>query len=220
MTKYSDLYELSELHLHKMVLLKGYKMVKGIINNEPLLYRIQWLYKWRKPPKIFCYGIWHFSCHMCQFSLKLAPRLMMVSCDCQKHSEGCAERARWRRGRGGGTSFPQTSALMSSCISHSTIKSELASVRGEKIWARGETGAGESYFTHPPFQCLDPSAFVFIQLRCEVEEKLRGKHCFGIRSMTFVIVCSPTLSLQLVIICMRWQNQWLFMSFRETVLLW
>ncbi|XDV20458.1 hypothetical protein PO909_025782 [Leuciscus waleckii] len=52
----------------------------------------------------------------------------------------------------------------------------------------------------------DPSAFVFIQLRCEGEEKLRGKHCFGIRSMTFVIVCSPTLSLQLVIICMRWQN--------------
>lgn len=136
-----------------------------------------------------------------------------------KNTARAVQRERDEEG-GGGTSFPQTSALMSSCISHSTIKSELASVRGEKIWARGETGAGESYFTHPPFQCLDPSAFVFIQLRCEVEEKLRGKHCFGIRSMTFVVVCSPTLSLQLVIICMRWQNQWFFMSFRETVLLW
>jgi len=115
------------------------------------------------------------------------------------------ERDEEGEGRGGGASFPQTSALMSSCISNSTIKSELASVRGEKIWARGET-SGESYFTHPPFQCLDRSGCLFIQLRCEVEEKLRGKHCFGIQSMTFVIVCSPTLLLLLVIICMRWQN--------------
>lgn len=56
-------------------------------------------------------------------------------------------------GMGRGVSLPQTSALMSFCISHSTIKRELASVGGDKIWARGETGAGESSFTHPPFPC-------------------------------------------------------------------
>lgn len=155
-----------------MVLLKGYKMVKRIINNEPLLYRIQWLYKWRKPPKIFCYGIWHFSCHMCQFSLKLAPRLMMVSCDCQKHSEGCAERA---RGRGGEASLPQTSALMSFCNSHSTIKSELVNAR-EKI---GKKWYGGLIFHFPtyPVQCSDLSASV------NFAGKWR-RHLTGIQSMT------------------------------------
>lgn len=61
------------------------------INNEPLLYRIQRLYKWGKRPKNILYGIWHFSFHMCQFSQKLALTSMMVSSNCQKHSEAWTE---------------------------------------------------------------------------------------------------------------------------------
>lgn len=57
------------------------------------------------------------------------------------------------RKRGEKASLPQTSALMSFCNSHSTIKSELASARGEKIWARGEIGARDASFTHPHFPC-------------------------------------------------------------------
>lgn len=73
---------------------------KEWINNEPLLYRIQRLYKWGKRPKNILYGIWHFSCHMCQFSQKLAVTSTMVSGNCQKHSEAWTE-GEWGRGRGG-----------------------------------------------------------------------------------------------------------------------
>ncbi len=159
----------SELHLRKMVLLKGYKMVKGIINNEPLLYRIQWLYKWRKPPKIFCYGIWHFSCHMCQFSLKLAPRLMMVSCDCQKHSEGCAERARGR----GGKSFIASDKCTDVLLKLPQHNQKRVS---EKRFGQEEKLVLETYLsltlTFPVIRRLNLLAFGFIQLYFKLEERL------------------------------------------------
>lgn len=57
-------------------------------------------------------------------------------------------------------------------------------------------------------QRLDLLGFAFIQLCCKLEERLMhlqgGKHCFGIHSMRFITVCSPTLSSKLI--CMRWQN--------------
>lgn len=71
---------------HKREWMRG-KNGKEWFHNEPLLYRIQRLYKWGKRPKNILYGIWHFSCHMCQFSQKLALTFMMVSANCQKHSE-------------------------------------------------------------------------------------------------------------------------------------
>ncbi len=159
----------SELYLRKMVLLKGYKMVKGIINNEPLLYRIQWLYKWRKPPKIFCYGIWHFSCHMCQFSLKLAPRLMMVSCDCQKHSEGCAERARGRGGKSFIASDKCTDVLLKLPQHNQKRVSEKRFGQEEKLVLEMHLSLS---LTFPVIRCLNLLAFGFIQLCFKLEERL------------------------------------------------
>lgn len=69
-----------------------------------------------------------------------------------KNTARAVQREREEEG-GEKASLPQTSALMSFCNSHSTIKSELASAGGEKIWARGETGVRDSFFTHPHFPC-------------------------------------------------------------------
>ncbi len=106
---------------------------------------------------------------MCQFSLKLAPRLMMVSCDCQKHSEGCAERARGRGGKSFIASDKCTDVLLKLPQHNQKRVSEKRFGQEEKLVLETDLSLT---LTFPVIRCLNLLAFGFIQLCFKLEERL------------------------------------------------
>lgn len=130
---------------------------------------------------------------------------MMVSCDCQKHNEGCAERARGRGGKSFIASDKCTDVLPKLPQHNQERVSEKRFGQEEKLVLGTHLSLT---LTLPVIRRLDLLAFGFIPLCFKLEERPMhlqgGIHFFGIQSMRFITVCSSTLSSKLI--CIRWQN--------------